>query len=125
MDWLQRLGGRKFILALIAIAVATVIEMKTDRGLSPTMAGFLGTLVAAFSMANYAVTKKHMENRGGGVVDQLIPLIQNRNETDEKVVMQLIETLGDLRNGINDVKTTSAEIGKSVVNVHRAVMQKG
>jgi hypothetical protein len=126
MDLMQRLGGRKFILALIVIAAAMAIELKTERGLSTVMAGFLGTLVATFSAANYAVTRKHMEARSGGRdMDQIATLIENRNESDSKVVGELIEALTMLRTEMLDVKAATANVGQSVVNISRVLTQKG
>jgi hypothetical protein len=126
MDILQRLGGRKFILALIAVAVGTAIELNTARGLSATMAGLLGTLVAAFSAANYAVTKKHMESRSGGKnLDEIASMIENRNNTETEVVTQLIGVLTNNERQLGEVKAAVAQVGQAMVNVSRAVAQKG
>ena len=40
---LTRLGGRKFLMALITIGVGTAIEMYTTRGITPAFAGLLAT----------------------------------------------------------------------------------
>jgi hypothetical protein len=131
MDLLQRMGGRKFILALLAIGVATAIEIKTERGLSATMAGFLGTLVAAFSVVNYAVTKKHMESKVGGPdIGELGEKIDRLSEmaataSDAQAVQQLIGLLQTINSGVSEVKGAQAEMGKSMVNVARVVAQKG
>lgn len=61
--FLQKLGGRKFLLALFCIVVGSVIDFYTERGLSPALAGLMGSIVAAFSMANYAVSKAHFQSK--------------------------------------------------------------
>lgn len=130
------MGGRKFILALLAIGVGTTIELYTSRGLSATMAGLLGTLVAAFSAANYAVTKKHfehkrttekyVEHRSGHDLDmdQIIRLIQNRNESDTQVVGQLVDALSGLKEEVTEVKKATSQVGQSMVNVAKVVSQR-
>jgi F0F1-type ATP synthase membrane subunit c/vacuolar-type H+-ATPase subunit K len=56
----EKLGGRKFLLALIAIVVGTVIEVKGPNGLSANMAGLLAGIVGLFGAANAIVTSKAM-----------------------------------------------------------------
>jgi protein-S-isoprenylcysteine O-methyltransferase Ste14 len=59
---LDKIGGRKFILALILVAVGTTIEMTTDRGVSASFAGLLGVILAAFGASNVIAKKKNGES---------------------------------------------------------------
>lgn len=60
----EKLGGRKFLLAIIAIAVGTLIEIKGAHGLSANMAGLLAGVVGLFGAANAIVTSKAMSVAG-------------------------------------------------------------
>lgn len=57
------LGGRKFILAIISVGVATAIELTTEHGLTTTMAGLLATLVGLFQLTNVAATATYEGNQ--------------------------------------------------------------
>lgn len=54
----DRVGGRKFVLTLIVIAVGTAIEMCTERGVSTGFVGLLVGVLTVFSAGNVAVTRK-------------------------------------------------------------------
>ena len=62
---LTRLGGRKFLMALITIGVGTAIEMYTTRGITPAFAGLLATIVATFSITNTANSKAYFNRPKG------------------------------------------------------------
>lgn len=55
---IERLGGRKFLLTLIAVAVGTAVELTTARGITTSFAGLLAALVAAYGAANAVITNK-------------------------------------------------------------------
>lgn len=67
----SKLGGRKFLLALIAIGVGTAIELTTDRGVSASFAALLAGIVAAFGAANAVITSRAMatSSDGGNVAE--------------------------------------------------------
>lgn len=126
MDFLQKIGGRKFIMALIAVGVATFIELKTTNGLSTTMAGFLGSIVAAFSVANYAVTKKHMDSKTGGSGDgdvskKLDQLLRANDPENLSALANLLEQIGT---GVNQLQESNRQIGTSVINIGKAVQSR-
>ncbi len=54
----EAIGGRKFIMSLVLIAVGTLVELKTDRGVSASFAGLLVGILGAFSAANALTTIK-------------------------------------------------------------------
>lgn len=131
MDLLQRLGGRKFIGFLIVVAVGLIIELKTDQGLSPTMAGFLLSSLTAFAVSNYAVTRQHMNSKGGkgdldtviGKIDELSELAKNASDTE--AVGQLVQLLQTINSGVADVKSATGQIGTAVVNMGNAIQRRG
>ena len=54
---IEKLGGRKFVLTLLIIAVATVIELLTERGITEAYAMLLAGLVGVYSASNVAITR--------------------------------------------------------------------
>ena len=65
MGIIERIGGRKFILAMIVIAVATAVEIYTVRGITTAFASLLGGLVAAFSAGNYLSKVEYRKTQEG------------------------------------------------------------
>lgn len=126
MDFLQRLGGRKFLMAIVIMVVGALIELKTERGLSPTYAGLLGTLFATFSAANFGVSREHLKSRANGdadgvseKVDRVIGLIEN--SSDQENVKVLVTLLQNIDRGITEVKATSLQVGQAMVNVNSEI----
>ena len=54
----DKIGGRKFIMALVVIIVAAVIDALGKNGLSTNMIAILGTVYATFSASNAFVTSR-------------------------------------------------------------------
>lgn len=134
MDALQKLGGRKFLMALIVIGAAIVLEIKTEKGLDTTMAGFLAAIVTAFGVTNYASTKEFIKGKKSGgsqegvsekltelsvKVDELTTAASSINNQDS--VQQLISLLNSINQGIAEVKGTTGQIGTAMVNVGKEV----
>ena len=64
-------GSRKLLLGLVLIAIGVAIELLSVRGLTETMAMFLGAIGATYFVGN--VAEKVAENREGGVVEAAAP----------------------------------------------------
>ena len=98
---MQKLGGRKFILTLIAMAIGTAIEIYTTRGISPSFAGLLAGLITAFSAANWAVSKDHFKK-----------VSAKGKETDNK-------TLEDIKNNIQAIANSQADVMQGIINTQQ------
>lgn len=132
MDVLQKLGGRKFLMAILVTGAAMYLELHSDKGLTTTMAGFLGTMVAAFHAANYASTKEFLKNKASqkGVpqegIDQLHEKIDNLTAAASQMnsqdsVDKLVALLNNINQGISEVRGTTGQIGTAMVNVGKEV----
>lgn len=130
MDLLQKLGGRKFLMALIVIGTAVFMEMKSDKGLSPTMASFLITVVSAFHIANYAATANFIGSKKGA--SQPDPDIHKKldsiTETISGVYSQesqkvFVDLLSGVMNNTQGLKETSAQMGTAVLNLANEVQK--
>lgn len=103
---LQKLGGRKFLLTLLAIAVGTAIELLTERGLTAAFAGLMGTLIAAFGLANAGIERAHVKSNEGkkdddalkqvrSEVSKLLSLAQEMN--NEENTQKFVDLLTEIR----------------------------
>lgn len=59
---LDALGGRKFLLTLVVLALAALIELKTERGISEQFVALLIGVLGVFNAANAVITTKAMTN---------------------------------------------------------------
>jgi len=58
---MERFGGRKFVLTLLVILLATAVELFTERGMTEWFAGLLIGLVGVYGAANVSVSRKAIE----------------------------------------------------------------
>lgn len=127
MDFLQKIGGRKFLLAVVVLGIGYVIEIQKPEGMSPTFAGFLAAIVASFGAANYAVTKQHMQTKSGGnggadeKLDEILSIAKS-GQSQEAVTL-LTNTLLDIQRGVAEIKATSTEVGQGVLNTQKVLNQ--
>lgn len=126
MSLLQRVGGRKFLLALIVIALGTVIELYTQRGITASFAGLLTAIVASFSAANYGNTKEYYKQQAASKGDTSSKNLEKEIRQLKKLVEQAVEqssspeaqeAVTELRENLRSIKELSEHIGNSVVNV--------
>jgi hypothetical protein len=78
-----KLGGRKFLLALICVAASVYLEL-TGHALSATMAGFLVSIVGLFAAANTAATKNHLQSKSNGNSDNH-QILQKLNQMEQVI----------------------------------------
>ena len=57
-SFFEKIGGRKFIFSLVALIVGTVVELKTERGISANFVALLVGVSGAFITGNALVTNK-------------------------------------------------------------------
>lgn len=110
MDMMTRIGGRKFLMALVVVSAAMFLELRSDKGLSTTMAGFLLGIVGTFSVANYATTAKHMASK-----KQDGPQSQSSGGMSPEQMNAMVDVLTQLGNELKEVKETAVSTGKAVV----------
>lgn len=122
ISFLQRLGGRKFLLALIVIGVGSAIEIYTKRGMSTAFATLLASIVAAFSASNYAVTREHFKCSAAGSegsvnkdVREIKALVQTA--TSPEAQKETIDTVQQIRYNIEEVKNLTEQMGQTMISV--------
>jgi len=104
----QRLGGRKFLLAIIVIGVGTAVEIVTERGVSANFAALLGGIVAAFSAANFAVSREHFKKSVA-----VNPTVNNAAPSFDA------ETLDSIKNSVETIASTQQTLMQSAANTQK------
>lgn len=129
MELINKLGGRKFLMAILVIGVAVFLDVKTAKGLSLEMTGFLVAVLGAFSAANYATTVKHMNSRGQGgaapkadlgpIENQLnnVQAMLKAGAANPETLQVLLNTLSSMKSDIESVKGTTGQIGIAMVEL--------
>ncbi len=115
MGLMQKLGGRKFLMALACIGVAIVMELKGPKGLSVEMAGFMTAIVGLFSAANTAATKHYLQSEDPGPDKGLERKLNEIHQTvnagmSPEAVQGFTDLLLNLNKGMNDVKLATAQV---------------
>ena len=116
-----KLGGRKFILALIAMGIGTFIEIYTVRGVSTSFAGLLAGLVAAFSAANFAVSAQHFKAGGAKGDDKLVKTIAEASKNNSHSLASLQEKMEESINLQTEIAKTAAQTQLTTNAVAQAV----
>ena len=57
----EALGGRKFLLALVILAVGTVVQLKSDHGVTESFTALLIGIMGVFGASNAMVSIKGMQ----------------------------------------------------------------
>lgn len=132
MDWMQKIGGRKFLIALLAIGAGMYLEIAKAGGLSVNMAGLLVGLVGAFSVANSVITGKHFDFKSSGdgdssdAIGQMSKQITDLTKiataaNDQENVNKLAALLSSIHQSIEELKGTTGQVGTLMVNVGKDV----
>lgn len=113
-------------MAIIIIGAAMFLEMRNDKGLTPTMAGFLVAIVGTFSAANLANTAKHMETNGKNGNSALHDKIDSIQETisstyNKESEAALVGMLSRIDQNMTAIKDTTAQVGSGMLNLNNSV----
>lgn len=120
MDLLQKLGGRKFLMAFAAIGAAIYLE-QFGKGLTPTMAGFLVSMVGLFHAANFASTSSFLTNKKGAD-----PVIQDKIDDLHETIKigfapektdDLRQLLVSINTGVSQAQVLSGQTAQAVLNL--------
>ncbi len=120
MDLLTRLGGRKFIMAMIVIGIGVFMEFN-GHPLSTTMAGFLVAIIGSFHVTNHLSTQAYLKNKpqGSDGVHKKLDDLQTKlvQSTDPERTAALQQLLVDINNGVKQTQIMSAQIGQTLINL--------
>lgn len=71
---MERVGGRKFVVAMVCVVAGSVLEFNKSGGISMAYATMIGAVVAAFGAANAWVTTNSMSNNPEGTTSTTTPV---------------------------------------------------
>lgn len=134
MDILQRLGGRKFLMALILIGVGSYIEIAHPGGLSQNLVMLFVGVLGAFSAANHATSSVYMKTRSSAgsagldaetvsKLNELHAIAKHSQDPNNPNTQDLRNLLAGINNGVRQVQETTSQVGLSVVNMNKEVMR--
>lgn len=130
----EKMGGRKFLMAVIVVTAGVVIEVYSKNGLSATMVTLLTAVYATFSTANAFVTRKFADvsQEAEEEEEEVTPvqpaapsnleaIIQSNNVQLNNILSQIAAELlkqatasTSLVEGVNSVQATQANIQKGI-----------
>jgi hypothetical protein len=131
MDLMQKLGGRKFLMAILSVGAAIFLELHSDKGLGPTMAGFLVSIVGLFSVANYVTTARHMDSKAKGPdadgihskLDDIQAQVQTANSPE--MTQTFVNLLNNINDGLAELKGATGQTGMAVLNLSKEITKRG
>jgi hypothetical protein len=115
-EFLQRLGGRKFLLACVLIGLGTWIELGTVRGMTMAYSTLMVGVLGAFAAANYGVSKAYIQKNKPNTendprLDEILKQVRVANDPEVQKVFV------DLLVGIKDtVETVGQTAGNTLVS---------
>ncbi len=124
MDMMTKLGGRKFLMALLTIGVAVFLETH-EKGLSATMAGFLVAVIGAFNISNIAGSNSFLKSKPQGQNDGSVHkklddlMVAATQGPDPAVVGQISSAIAQLNGGIQQNLQLTGEIARTLTNLSK------
>lgn len=71
---MDKVGGRKFTIAMIMLVAGVVIDLNTERGLSESLMYLMLGIIGAFSAGN-VLSKAAMRNQSASEIPQVDPAL--------------------------------------------------
>jgi hypothetical protein len=62
-DFIRVLGGRKFLLAIGIIAIATYVQLNSDKGVTTEFAAMMVTILGLFNVTNAVTSRDYLSSR--------------------------------------------------------------
>lgn len=108
MDVLERLGGRKFVLAIISLVAGLLTHALSPKGLSTEVVAMIVGLVGTFSIANTVSTVHDIKTNK----DE--PVVSTSILTDEQLLSMMEKIAG--------IETTTEAIGASTLQTQQILV---
>lgn len=117
----EALGGRKFLLSVLAMAVGAAVEIWSPKGLSETLAIFLAGLSGSYGLANaFAKGKEHSRQASEDEEDVAV-MEARKDEPSVSLGPSLEERLEALEGRVSLVEQAGESIMKTQSQVIEAV----
>jgi hypothetical protein len=83
-DLIRVLGGRKFLLAIGIIAIATYVQLHSDKGVTTEFAMMMVSILGLFNVTNAVTSKDYLSSRQPEV--KVVDHTEDLNKIKESVV---------------------------------------
>lgn len=113
----DKIGGRKFTMALITIGIAASVDIFASNGLSVNMLGLLTAVYATFSASNTLVTRKELEARPAP--EQ--PAVVQSNDDVKALARELIPVLTNISTNIEALKKSQSDMNDGMATSQQAL----
>lgn len=105
---LEKLGGTKFIMTVVAMGIGTAVEVLKPSGLGATFAGLLAGLVATYGVANTFITNKALGLPDHGAAPEPVAEpVATLNPVQTDYIVQ----------ALNDLSGMQAKQGELILNI--------
>lgn len=130
----DKIGGRKFVMAIVVIIVAALIDALGKNGLSTNMIAILGTVYATFSASNAFVTSKAQQLAAPtGEEPQQVPPppppaqpeapVQPQGPTVQDIMPGLTNALNTVGSEIQSMKDQHVQTTQQLNTLQKAVVK--
>lgn len=112
-DLFEKLGGRKFLFSILTLVVGTIVEVKTERGVSVNFVTLLLGVSGVFITGNALITSKALST-GNGEGAPAAPSADSVSKEDISEVKSQLEVatklLTNVGTSVDNVQKLSASI---------------
>jgi hypothetical protein len=112
-DLFEKLGGRKFLFSILTLVVGTIVEVKTERGVSVNFVTLLLGISGVFITGNALITSKALST-GNGEGAPSAPSNDSVSKEDISEVKSQLEVatklLTNVGTSVDNVQKLSASI---------------
>lgn len=121
----DKIGGRKFIMALVVIIVAAIIDALGKNGLSTNMIAILGTVYATFSASNAFVTSKAQQlvAQPAEEPQTAAPPAQPQGPTVQDIMPGLTNALNTVGSELQAMKDQHTQTTQQLNTLQKAVVK--
>jgi hypothetical protein len=133
-ELIEKAGGRKFVLTLLAFGTATAVELLSERGITEAYAMLIAGLVGVYGASNVAITRGALSSgasEGGSEVPDTTQASAFQAETQIQLatlaasqdeIKQTVEAVAQNVAMTSQLLTAAAAQGQAAAN--RAALQK-
>lgn len=120
----DKIGGRKFVMALVLIIAGAAVDVLATNGLSMNLMGLMTAVYATFSASNAFVTNKQLDVEGkssGSPSPE--PEGPSASEAVQKLASELVPVIEQLNKNMSILNTQQAAQSESLSTHTQAISQ--
>lgn len=132
-ELIEKAGGRKFVLTLLAFGTATAVELLSERGITEAYAMLIAGLVGVYGASNVAITRGALTSGAAaseGATEQPVTGATNNDlevqlatlAASQDEIKQTVEAVAQNVAMTSQLLTAAAAQGQAAAN--RAALQK-